>query len=93
MSIVAVSLSNILKPSKINRKWKYTPYAPLLNYDDTYIAISSEGQDEQLREIEENYNVIWKSRKAVNRTPNHGSEPRNTLVIFELIPGKDYGIK
>jgi len=57
-----------------------------LNPDNTYLAVAGPGQEnfERLLESSPEIKIIFKSRKAVNRTPNHGDEPRNTLYIFEV---------
>lgn len=88
MSLVALRVSGVV----------YTDYSTdynmgvqkftnkCLKKNDTYTAIFSEGQDKHLNILlkEKSVNIIYKSEKAVNKTPGHGTFPRNTLVVFEL---------
>ncbi len=60
----------------------------ILNTNDTYICIFGGGQDKELEyfESQKDIKIVYKSTKAVNRKPMHGTEPRNTLVVFDYVP-------
>lgn len=56
-----------------------------LDPQHTYIVISSVNNTPNFIEcIEKNTNVLFKSNRAVNKTPGHGTEPRNTIIVFEM---------
>ena len=57
-----------------------------LNKEDTYMLIFSPGQEENMLTLLEceALNILYISKKAVNKRSGHGTAPRNTLVIFEL---------
>ena len=60
----------------------------LLNVNDTYISIFGPGNAAFLNVFENDsrIKIIYKARKAVNRRPGHGFQPRNTLVVWEYVP-------
>lgn len=61
------------------------------NYDrnTTYISIFGPDQLYTLKEFKENtrFKIIYEGRKAVNGSRNHGTLPRNTIVVWELASG------
>lgn len=67
------------------------------NEDDTYITIfnlySTISSDTEYNTAEYNsfkssphVKIIWESEMAVNRSPGHGTFPRNKLVVWEFVP-------
>lgn len=60
----------------------------LLSKDHTYVVIFNKDQQHG-KEIYEylvsfpGITVVYQSKPAVNRVPNHGKTPRNFVVIFE----------
>lgn len=68
-------------------------YVPEINQDyndldkeGTYMIVFGPSQDEHMLMFEglQNINILFKSKKAVNKRPAHGKTPRNTLFIFEM---------
>jgi hypothetical protein len=58
----------------------------LLDPEYTYLAIADPNQDAygKLLEATKEIKILFKGRKAINRTVDHGNDPRNTLYIFEV---------
>ncbi len=86
--IIALSVYDVIprQYNWLNNSWSFQFNRHNLNTNDTYICIFGNGQDEELKFFEKqtDIKIIYRSPKAVNRRPLHGTEPRNTLVIFEL---------
>jgi hypothetical protein len=60
------------------------------NKKNTIILIFSLKQDEHLHLFEECpfLSIVYKSKKAVNKVPEHGTKPRNTVVVIDIIEEK-----
>lgn len=58
--------------------------------ENTYYVIFGPGQEGHFERLKRSkrYKIIYKAPKAVNKNPGHGYEPRNTLVIFEVVDGQ-----
>lgn len=59
---------------------------PNLNKDDTYIAIYTLFQEPVLKELkkQKNVKILYESERAYNWNMG-GREPRNKVVVFELV--------
>lgn len=58
-----------------------------LSKKNTYVLIFGPGSAD-LEEFlcnSDKVKILHKGKKSVNSTPGHGSNPRNTLVIFEMV--------
>jgi hypothetical protein len=60
-----------------------------LNPNNTYISIFGPVNAAFLNVFENDsrIKIIYKAQKAVNRREGHGTDPRNTLVVWEFSPG------
>ena len=59
-----------------------------LNTKDTFLIILSNGQQQYKEAFESQakdngINILYKSPVAINSSPHHGTQPRNTLYVFE----------
>lgn len=65
---------------------KAKQYLVKLPPGNTYISIFGPNQDKELECLEKSkyYKIIFKAPKAVNCDKDHGTEPRNTLVVYEV---------
>jgi len=57
-----------------------------LDVKDTYLMIFGNNQDAEKDYFLKHFKgkILHISKKAVNMTPDHGTYPRNTLVVFEV---------
>ncbi len=88
--IVSLSVYDVV-PRQYNWRTEVRSYSlnrHCLNTNDTYICIFGGEQDGELEyfENQKDIKIIYRSPKAVNRRPLHGTEPRNTFVVFEYVP-------
>jgi hypothetical protein len=79
--IITLDSTAFLTDKKLNTKY--------LDSDCTYLAILNQESNplwqwELMRGGAEEIKVLFESKMAINRTPNHGNAPRNTLFIFEI---------
>lgn len=86
-------LVSISSSRYINSTWDYKKNRQVcsvsknrLDKDNTYVSIISEGQNTYYKTLKEDkeIKILYTSPKAVNKSPGHGTEPRNFVVIFEL---------
>jgi hypothetical protein len=74
----------------VTTDWKASGLPYVLNKnlrkEHTYIVVFSPTQDKPKEALTTNkkVNVLFQSTKAVNRINGHGTNPRNTVVVFEL---------
>lgn len=67
-------------------KWKLVKYTT--NPDHTYFVIFSQGQQREYEMFkkeheQKGFTILLDAVHAVNKTPGHGTKPRNKLVVFE----------
>jgi hypothetical protein len=79
--IITLDSHAFLNDKKLNTKY--------LNPDCTYLAILNQESNplwqwELMKGGAKEIKVLFESKMAINRTPNHGIGPRNTLFIFEI---------
>jgi len=57
-----------------------------LNKTDTYISIFGASQNQILDAFQKvkEINILHMSKKSVNGREGHGTDPRNTVVVYEL---------
>lgn len=57
-----------------------------LKKEDTHVVIFGPSQAEEQKCFEKQFKgkILYKGKKAVNSSPGHGINPRNTIFIFEL---------
>jgi len=85
--IRAVGVSQVF-----NTDWRSWGEPPTITYNKTllpgtYMVIFAPAQEVQKRMFDKlvktkELTLIYEAPKAVNRRPGHGTDPRNTLVIF-----------
>ena len=92
---VHLSVHEIVHVDYKRNPGRYSGYTRVFNVQklaagNTYYAIFSEGQEEDMANLvnSDYYHIVYEAPKAVNKNPNHGYEPRNTLVIFEVKDGQ-----
>lgn len=88
MAIVTLGLTQCINWNY--KKARHEPRTEYLSKEHTYICILSVGYDDYANAINKYFNIIWKSRLAVNNSEDHGDKPRNQVVIFELKDNFDY---
>lgn len=83
----------MLMTSSVSHYVRTATYYPVTTYKlanvnkkNTYALVFGLGNLNQLAWLEKQkeINILYKSPKAVNKAYGHGTNPRNTLVIFEL---------
>lgn len=90
MAIRALSISSFSRYIRDSTGWggHYKMDLSILDKykDDTFIVIFSPGTQGSLEEFErqkDKYKVLFRNKnKAINTV--HGSQPRNTIIVFEL---------
>lgn len=94
MSLLTCVVSDFIQMTQVGTwsdpKYEYKlkqPFKP----EHTYVFIfgpSNKKQYDFLKTLPD-IKIVYESPKAVNRTPGHGNDPRNTLVIVETIKEPD----
>ena len=89
---VALSVGSVMTQiQKDPSRWN-NPYTCVVRKDlaldpaNTYMLVFGFSQYGDLKAFEEQWKgpILFKSKRAVNKQPGHGTYPRNTLVVFEL---------
>lgn len=78
------------------KDWKNPPFIEGVTFrntlpaNGTYLVVFSLGQEKELEEFKKakQFNILYEAPKAVNINPDHGTDPRNTLIVFE--PNEHY---
>lgn len=87
MAIVTTYVSSLVKTYYTVRG--HEPYIPTnigLDKSHTYVCILSNDGNEStcIDDLKSLYNVLLVTDMSVNRSRNHGMEPRNTVVVLEF---------
>jgi hypothetical protein len=84
---VTLSTGQIVRNNWVPERWR--PDSVLnetyINNEDTFVVICGPDQTRVLNFLKKcpELNVLFVSKPAINRSPNHNTGPRNTVVVFE----------
>jgi hypothetical protein len=84
---VALTVGQVVRNSWSPGRTYPLPYLDntYINNEDTFIVICGPEQTGTLAFLKTHpeLNILFVSKPAINRSPNHDTGPRNTVVVFE----------